>query len=109
MSRTQTPEPTESLSHIEPETRALLSEHDDGAAIGDIEARVRFPSSRNGGDESPGSNEIDNEDCDDGESNPARSFLYILLLTVVIGGLQLSWSAEFSNGTVRLLLSRKVF
>lgn len=34
------------------------------------------------------------------ESNPVRSFWYILLLTVVIGGLQLSWSTEFSNGTV---------
>ncbi|KAA8915389.1 hypothetical protein TRICI_002467 [Trichomonascus ciferrii] len=32
-----------------------------------------------------------------------RPFAYILLLTVIIGGLQLSWCAEFSNGTPFLL------
>lgn len=32
-----------------------------------------------------------------------RPFVYILLLTVIIGGLQLSWCAEFSNGTPFLL------
>lgn len=34
---------------------------------------------------------------------PWRSTPYILLLTIIIGGLQLSWSAEFSNGTPFLL------
>lgn len=38
-----------------------------------------------------------------GEINPIRPLWYILLLTVVIGGLQLSWSTEFSNGTPYLL------
>lgn len=32
-----------------------------------------------------------------------RPFIYILFLTVIIGGLQLSWTAEFSNGTPFLL------
>ncbi|KAK9456360.1 major facilitator superfamily domain-containing protein [Dipodascopsis uninucleata] len=34
---------------------------------------------------------------------PKRSTSYIVLLTLVIGGLQLSWSTEFSNGTPFLL------
>ncbi|CAN6627444.1 hypothetical protein TRVA0_011S01442 [Trichomonascus vanleenenianus] len=34
---------------------------------------------------------------------PTRTVSYILLLTVIVGGLQLSWSAEFSNGTPFLL------
>ncbi|KAH3684605.1 hypothetical protein WICPIJ_004436 [Wickerhamomyces pijperi] len=35
--------------------------------------------------------------------NPHRSLFYILLLTIIIGGLQLSWSVEFSQGTPFLL------
>lgn len=35
--------------------------------------------------------------------NPHRTFLYIFLLAIVVGGLQLSWCAEFSEGTPFLL------
>ncbi|CCH45137.1 putative sucrose transport protein SUC7 [Wickerhamomyces ciferrii] len=35
--------------------------------------------------------------------NPNRSFLYIILLTLIIGGLQLSWCTEFTEGTPFLL------
>ncbi|ANB13637.1 Sucrose transport protein SUC5 [Sugiyamaella lignohabitans] len=35
--------------------------------------------------------------------NPTRTFTYILLVTIIVGGLQLSWSTEFSNGTPYLL------
>jgi solute carrier family 45 protein 1/2/4 len=35
--------------------------------------------------------------------NPTRSFTYIMFLTMIIGGLQLSWCTEFSNGTPFLL------
>ncbi len=31
--------------------------------------------------------------------NPLRSTLYILMLTIIVGGLQLAWCAEFSEGT----------
>lgn len=72
------------------------------------EARVRFTSSVFSGDNSPNGTEsissVAGADAtENGETNPVRSFWYILLLTVVIGGLQLSWSAEFSNGTVSRL------
>ncbi|KAK9466011.1 major facilitator superfamily domain-containing protein [Lipomyces arxii] len=40
---------------------------------------------------------------EDGSGNPTRSLGYIFLLTLAIGGLQLSWSTEFSNGTPFLL------
>lgn len=45
----------------------------------------------------------DDESKYENEGIPPRSLSYILLLTVAIGGLQLSWSAEFSNGTPYLL------
>lgn len=45
----------------------------------------------------------DEEDTPEHETLPLRSLSYILLLTIVIGGLQLSWSVEFSNGTPYLL------
>lgn len=35
--------------------------------------------------------------------NPKRSLSYVLLLTVIVGGLQLSYSAEFANGSPFLL------
>lgn len=35
--------------------------------------------------------------------NPHRSFFYIVMLTIIIGGLQLSWCTEFSEGTPFLL------
>lgn len=35
--------------------------------------------------------------------NPHRSLFYIVLLTIIIGGLQLSWCTEFSEGTPFLL------
>lgn len=35
--------------------------------------------------------------------NPTRSTLYLLVLTVTLGGLQLAWSTEFSEGTPYLL------
>jgi len=35
--------------------------------------------------------------------NPHRSLFYIIMLTIIIGGLQLSWCTEFSEGTPFLL------
>ncbi|KAH3664310.1 hypothetical protein WICMUC_005838 [Wickerhamomyces mucosus] len=35
--------------------------------------------------------------------NPHRSIFYILMLTIIVGGLQLSWCTEFSEGTPFLL------
>ncbi|CEP24182.1 General alpha-glucoside permease [Cyberlindnera jadinii] len=35
--------------------------------------------------------------------NPQRSFIYIVLLAIIVGGLQLSWCTEFSEGTPFLL------
>ncbi|ODV98024.1 hypothetical protein PACTADRAFT_47844 [Pachysolen tannophilus NRRL Y-2460] len=35
--------------------------------------------------------------------NPPRSTFYIIILTVILGGLQLAWSTEFSEGTPFLL------
>lgn len=35
--------------------------------------------------------------------NPHRSFFYIIMLTIIIGGLQLSWCTEFTEGTPFLL------
>jgi solute carrier family 45 protein 1/2/4 len=44
---------------------------------------------------------MEGEDHVDEEfGNPTRSTMYIFLLTLAIGGLQISWSTEFSNGTV---------
>ncbi|KAK9247146.1 major facilitator superfamily domain-containing protein [Lipomyces tetrasporus] len=40
---------------------------------------------------------------DENFGNPTRSSAYIFLLTLAIGGLQISWSTEFSNGTPFLL------
>lgn len=40
---------------------------------------------------------------------PTRSLKYIFLLTLAIGGLQLSWSTEFSNGTVRSIFKYYYF
>ncbi|KAK9462089.1 major facilitator superfamily domain-containing protein [Lipomyces oligophaga] len=38
-----------------------------------------------------------------GYEMPTRSGIYLLLLTLAIGGLQISWSTEFSNGSPFLL------
>lgn len=35
--------------------------------------------------------------------NPERSFSYIVMLTIIVGGLQLAWCTEFSEGTPFLL------
>ncbi|GMF51329.1 unnamed protein product [[Candida] boidinii] len=35
--------------------------------------------------------------------NPTRSTVYIIILTIVVGALQLAWSTEFSEGTPFLL------
>ncbi|KAK9234162.1 major facilitator superfamily domain-containing protein [Lipomyces kononenkoae] len=40
---------------------------------------------------------------DENFGNQTRSTIYIFLLTLAIGGLQISWSTEFSNGTPFLL------
>ncbi|KAK9384719.1 major facilitator superfamily domain-containing protein [Lipomyces mesembrius] len=43
------------------------------------------------------------DNVDENFGNPTRSTAYIFLLTLAIGGLQISWSTEFSNGTPFLL------
>ncbi|KAK9367504.1 major facilitator superfamily domain-containing protein [Lipomyces kononenkoae] len=43
------------------------------------------------------------ESLDENFENQTRSTMYIFLLTLAIGGLQISWSTEFSNGTPFLL------
>lgn len=103
MSRSHTPLPKsiDAERDASAETQALLD--NEGNAIDTEEARVRFTSSVFSGTESPSPPETVTSETDNGETNPIRSFWYILLLTVVIGGLQLSWSAEFSNGTPYLL------
>lgn len=96
--RTKQTSPSASVSASEQE--GLLEAEEAGSP--DLEAGVRFTSSVFSG--SSGDSAIDlAHNQISSETTPLRSFWYILLLTVVIGGLQLSWSAEFSNGTPYLL------
>ena len=50
-----------------------------------------------------GQNHSDPVDLEDSDSVESKSSLYLILLTICIGGLQILWSVELSNGSPYLL------
>ncbi|KAF4977373.1 hypothetical protein FZEAL_6085 [Fusarium zealandicum] len=69
------------------------------------DSNERLPLLRGGSSDDDGDNlaagNATQEDTDDGQST--KSIWYLILLTISIGGLQIAWSVELSNGSPYLL------